>query len=262
MTRDLEKLVEITSQVDGWLTDREGELLYNLATRCSGKGVIVEIGSWKGKSAIWLASGSRDSSKVKVHCVDPHTGSPEHGPDVQTLAEFNSNIAKAGLQDLVVPLVMTSEEAVRNWDKKVELLFVDGNHEYEEVEKDMVSWFPYLTEGAIVALHDTTSCTRLDILLSETAFAFIGWPGPKRVVSKYIFASHNVKAANFLDTITWAEKCTDNSLKDRFLLRLTQVRKLVPDSLPRAIKLLTLLPKSVKSGIKGLVGWLTQRGRK
>ena len=38
----------------GWLNEAEGLLLYRLARNCSGKGVIVEIGSWKGRSTIWL----------------------------------------------------------------------------------------------------------------------------------------------------------------------------------------------------------------
>lgn len=57
---EIKKLVE---RVDGWLTHGEGGLLYNLAKNCKGNGVIVEIGSWKGKSTIWLGAGSKDWEK-------------------------------------------------------------------------------------------------------------------------------------------------------------------------------------------------------
>ena len=68
----------LTPGIKGWLTKKEQFFLYNAARTCSGKGVIVELGSWMGKSAICLAKGSRESLKSKVHAVDPHTGNPEH----------------------------------------------------------------------------------------------------------------------------------------------------------------------------------------
>src|ERR1041385_9078450 len=92
--------------VEGWLNEAEGRLLYRLARACSGKGVIVEIGSWKGKSTIQLANGSHDGRRIKIHAVDPHTGSPEHQsgtPGVWTFDEFQRNIKAAGVRDVVVP---------------------------------------------------------------------------------------------------------------------------------------------------------------
>src|SRR5260221_13333110 len=65
--------------VDGWLNEAEGCLLYRLARECSGKGDIVEIGSWKGKLTILLGHGSHDGRRAKIHPVDPDTGSPDHG---------------------------------------------------------------------------------------------------------------------------------------------------------------------------------------
>jgi len=76
--KNLKEIAQQTAAVEGWLARAEGKLLYRLAKRCTGRGVIVEIGSWKGKSTIWLASGSRAASRSKVHSIDPHTGSPQH----------------------------------------------------------------------------------------------------------------------------------------------------------------------------------------
>ena len=69
-------LKELIQHIDGWLTDEEAKLLYKLAKNC--KGVIVEIGSWKGKSTICMAKGSKAGNNVKIYAIDPHVGSSEH----------------------------------------------------------------------------------------------------------------------------------------------------------------------------------------
>lgn len=105
--------------------------------------MIVEIGSWKGKSTVWLAKGSKDGKGIKIYAIDPHKGSSEHRKwygKVWTFEEFKENIKKARVDDVVVPIVKTSEETVRNWDKLVELLFIDGAHEYELVKQDFLLW--------------------------------------------------------------------------------------------------------------------------
>jgi predicted O-methyltransferase YrrM len=75
--RETDEVKKFVDNIDGWLFEREGELLYDLAKNCTGKGVIVEIGSWKGKSTIWLGKGSKRGKKVLIYAIDPHTGSPE-----------------------------------------------------------------------------------------------------------------------------------------------------------------------------------------
>ena len=112
----------LTQPVDGWLTPIEGEFLYNAAKNCPKGTVIVEIGSWKGKSTIWLGKGSKEGNKVKIHAIDPHTGSlvlKERFGKIWTFDEFKKNIKKAGVDDVVVPLVKTSEAAAKEWKKKV-----------------------------------------------------------------------------------------------------------------------------------------------
>jgi len=92
------KNICLAQDVDGFLTDREGQMLYSLARACQGRGVVVEIGSWKGKSTIWLASGIKDNArKTLLFAIDPHTGSPEHQVFVKvcTFDQFKHNIAAA-----------------------------------------------------------------------------------------------------------------------------------------------------------------------
>jgi len=203
---DIEEIKKITNKVDGWLTDNEGALLYNLAKKCTGKGVIVEIGSWKGKSTILLAKGSKDGNKTKIYAIDHHTGSSEHrlnGNKVWTFDDFKNNIKNAQVDDIIIPIVKTSEQAAKDFNMPVELLFIDGAHEYEFVKQDFELWFPRLINKGIIAFHDTTE-----------------WPGPKKVVEESIRNSKYFKNINLIDSITYAQKnqLPKERFRDKFLL--------------------------------------------
>ena len=168
MDSRIEETRRAAKDVPGWLTDAEGELLFNLAKSCSGKGVIVEIGSWKGKSTIWMARGSQAGRGVKIYAIDPHEGTPGHmrQGEPSTIDEFKKNISQAGVADLVVPLITTSKTAALGFANPVEMIFIDGDHEYESVKLDFELWFTKVIVDGLMAFHDTTS-----------------WEGPKRLVA-------------------------------------------------------------------------------
>ena len=217
MKSEIRRIKELTDHVDGWLHDTEGELLYRLAKGRQGKGVIVEIGSWKGKSTIWLARGSQEGKKIKVYAIDPHTGSAEHKESLgttSTFREFQSNIQTARVEDIVVPLVKTSEEASRNFPAPVEFVFIDGAHEYDFVKLDFEVWSPRIIQGGIIAFHDT-----------------IGWPGPKQVVKEFIVSSNSFRNVRFVHSIVYAQKVAKNStfdrLRNRYVLLLLSLYQLL-----------------------------------
>jgi hypothetical protein len=163
--------------------------------------VLVEIGSWKGRSTICIAIGSKAGKKNKCYAIDPHTGSSEHkikGKDIWTFDEFKKNIKEYNVEDLIIPIVKTSEEAAINFEDSVEFIFIDGAHEYDLVKLDFELWFPKLIDGGIIAFHDTKI-----------------FGGPKKVVEDYIFKSKYFKGVNFVDSITFATKVKKNFLKDR-----------------------------------------------
>lgn len=156
-------------KVDGFLTDKEGCCLYDLAKKQPKKSVIVEIGSWLGKSTLWLLAGSSVGNKIKVYVIDPHLGNEEHyqmykgkernfeffkNEKIWTYDLFEKNIRKAVLWDLVKPLIMRSDEAVKFVIEPVSLIFIDGAHDYESVLKDYISWAPKIVIGGIMAFHD------------------------------------------------------------------------------------------------------------
>jgi predicted O-methyltransferase YrrM len=137
---------------------KEGQLLFKLAQRCMGRGVIVEIGSWKGYSTICLAKGSQDGNGVLVYAIDPHTGAAVHRERygvVNTYSVFMENITTAGVSGIVAPMVMTSQKAEEQWDVPIELLWIDGDHML--ADKDLEIWFPHVMDGGTIALHDTTT---------------------------------------------------------------------------------------------------------
>ena len=202
---DIKEIKKFVINLEGWLKDGEGEVLYYLAKNCKGNGVIVEIGSFKGKSTIWIGNGSKGGNKVKIYAIDPHTGSSEHQKEnerINTFEEFKNNIKDAKVDDIIVPLVKTSEEAAKNFDKPIEFIFIDGAHEYEFVKLDFNLWFPKVVNGGIMAFHDT-----------------LGWEGPKKVVADCVYKSIHFRNVKFINSTTFAQKVEQNSLKNRITNR-------------------------------------------
>jgi MMP 1-O-methyltransferase len=181
----------LIADIPGWLTDEEGEALYELARSCRGDGVIVEIGSWKGKSTVCLGLGSRAGNSVPVYAVDPHA---DH-----RFGDFKTNVERAGIAELVRPVASLSQAAADVFEEPIELLFVDGSHEYDLVLEDFEKWVPKVVDGGWVAFHDTT------------------WTkGPRNVVSHAIYRSRRFKDVKFVvGSTTVARKVERNSLADR-----------------------------------------------
>ena len=181
----------LITDIPGWLTDEEGEALYDLARACTGRGAIVEIGSWKGKSTVCLGVGSQAGASVPVYAVDPHAD--------YRFGDFKTNLDRAGISELVRPVASLSQAAADEFHEPIEFLFVDGSHEYELVLEDFEKWVPKVVEGGWVAFHDTT-WTR----------------GPRKVVGQAIYRGRAFKDTRFVvGSTTVARKVAANSLGDR-----------------------------------------------
>ncbi|MGH3081905.1 MAG: class I SAM-dependent methyltransferase [Gaiellaceae bacterium] len=209
---DFAPVKELIKDVPGWLSDEEGEALYELARACTGKGAIVEIGSWKGKSTICLGLGSRAGCGVQIFAVDPHADY-RHG-------EFKDNIERAGIADLVTPVKGLSQEVVGEFHEAIELLFVDGSHEEEDVRDDFEQWVPKVVEGGVVAFHDTT------------------WHyGVRKVVAEKIYGARGFKDVRFVPgSTTVARKVAQNTARDRLHARRVQATKAVFGAVTRVLR--------------------------
>src|SRR5436309_5594225 len=124
MTERLERTRVVAATIEGWLTDAEGELLFRLADASPPGMCTVEIGSWKGKSTVWLASGLHPSDGMQVFAIDPHEKSLED-PNAATLDELNINLVRSGVSQAVVPIVAASHDAAQAFERKPGLVFVD-----------------------------------------------------------------------------------------------------------------------------------------
>jgi len=147
--------------IEGWLSPAEIQLLYKTAHGVKkNKGVILEIGSWQGKSTVCLATVVLDAKNdVLVYAVDPHEGSIEHQASSinHSLLKFKQNITRFGFDEKVHPIVKRSKDASQAWDKPIAFLWIDGDHSYEGVKTDFDSWFRFVAEGGIIAFHDCNS---------------------------------------------------------------------------------------------------------
>jgi hypothetical protein len=156
MTGEIEKISRLTSHIIGWLSDIECELLHDLAKNVPGKQAIVEIGSWAGKSTVWLAKGAMAGQKGRVYSVapQPQTRLDKSLGPMNTYPAFSTNTVRARVDHIVVPLSGSSDAVSANWQNEVGLLWMDISRHYEDIEHHFLAWKPYLPPGAIVAIHD------------------------------------------------------------------------------------------------------------
>lgn len=152
----LQRLLE---GVDGWLPLPEAYLLRDLAEATQAD--IVEIGCYRGRSTIALCCGATESGRL-VHSVDPHrpaTGfyGGTFGP--QDREFYYRNLLASGMAQRAALINLTSAQAGRSWEEPVGLLFVDGDHTYDAVRRDIDIWGAHVVASGIVAFDDAKDPT-------------------------------------------------------------------------------------------------------
>ena len=154
--------------IKGFLLEAEGESLYLAAKNYSKQGPCLEIGSYCGKSALYLGSAVKENNQL-LYSIDHHKGSEEQQPGeeffdpdlldetgkkINTLPFFLDTIDKAGLKEIVIPIVSTSVEASIVWTKPLALVFIDGGHSEKAANDDYDAWNPHIIPGGLLAIHD------------------------------------------------------------------------------------------------------------
>lgn len=153
--------------VRGFLDDDEGAYLHRLALESAQEGPILEIGSWCGRSTLWLAAAAKIHNSI-VYALDHHRGSEEHQPGemfhdasltdgeglVDTLGEFRRNIRQAGLEDYVIALVAPSLTVARFWQGQLGMLFIDGGHSLNAALSDWRGFGHRVQPNGVLAIHD------------------------------------------------------------------------------------------------------------
>jgi predicted O-methyltransferase YrrM len=144
----------VADQIPGWLTAEQGRELWDAAGGVPAGGTIVEIGSHRGRSTTVLASAAA-ATGATVIAIDPFVDGRLFG-GAATRREFETNIGDAGLADVVDLRVARSAALRRSWDRRLDLVYVDGKHDYWTTSDDL-RWAEHLPIGAPLLMHDTFS---------------------------------------------------------------------------------------------------------
>lgn len=161
-----EKLRAAAEAAIGFMPPDEGLALYEAALDAP-RGPFLEVGSYCGKSAIYLGAAARERGAV-VYSIDHHRGSEEHQPGeeyhdprlvdaegrVDTFPLFRKTIEEAGLTDVVVPLVAASPVVARGWATTLGFAFIDGGHSQAAADADFAGWAPHVAPRGLLAIHD------------------------------------------------------------------------------------------------------------
>ena len=155
----------------GFMPEDEGMLLHRRALERLPHGPVLEVGTYCGKSAIYLGAAAREvgGPQAVVFTVDHHRGSEEnqagwehHDPTLvdaelgvmDTLPTFRRTMALAGLEDQVVAVIGRSTTVSAHWRTPLSLLFIDGGHAEEHAQNDYSGWAPWVMTGGLLVIHD------------------------------------------------------------------------------------------------------------
>ena len=161
-------LLRAAEAAKGFMPPDEGLALYETAVTYGRVGPILEVGTYCGKSAIYLGAGAREVGTVAV-TVDHHHGSEELQPGwehhdatlvdpatgrMDTLPTFRRTIAAAGLEDHVVAVIGGSATVAALWNTPLGMVFVDGGHAEDLAQADYDGWAPHVLPGGALVFHD------------------------------------------------------------------------------------------------------------
>jgi len=177
----------------GFLTEREARFLALVAACAPAQGVILEIGSFKGKSTVGLASVALRYGLGPVITVDPHSGpsitDPDVGPKGSSWDDFRASLHQAGVESAVEAHRAYSRDVAPGWTRPIRFLWIDGDHTYRGAKEDIDLFRSHLVPGAIVALHDVLHT----------------FEGPVRVFADELLGSDRFGAAGLCGSIGWAQ---------------------------------------------------------
>ncbi|MFN8037048.1 MAG: class I SAM-dependent methyltransferase [Acidimicrobiia bacterium] len=162
------RLLAVARGVKGFMPDEEGLALHAAGVTGGDHGPLLEIGTYCGKSAVYLGAAARAAGTV-LFTLDHHRGSEEnqagwehHDTEVvdprtgrmDTLPFFRRTMEDSGLEDVVVAVLGASTTVARHWSTPLGLLFVDGGHAEDVAMADYEHWAQFVVAGGVLAIHD------------------------------------------------------------------------------------------------------------
>ena len=188
-----EEALLLIDGVEGWLSDGQARMLWDAGRAVRAPGRIVEIGSFRGRSTIVLASAAAPG--VELIAIDPHGGSDRGPQEIEADAQrgnadnetFESNLSRAGVRDRVRHVRMFAREAVDEISGDIDLLYIDGAHRYQPVREDIELWGARVGPGGTMLMHDAfnaigVTLAQLRLLMLSSTWRY---QGRERSLARY-----------------------------------------------------------------------------
>jgi len=162
----IQQVIKDYMLIDGWLSAREAITLYKLVRSIKNDDItICEIGSWLGKSSYVLARALDGRREGKLICIDPFDASGDESSekiykniknrlDVPLVTKFTENMRKLGVLGRIKTITGYSHEVVKKFNEPIDVLFIDGNHDYNSVLRDYQDWSKLIKKGGYIVFHD------------------------------------------------------------------------------------------------------------
>jgi predicted O-methyltransferase YrrM len=182
----------VVADVEGWMTPGQARRLWTCARTVRPGGRIVEIGSFRGRSMIVLASAATEG--VELVAIDPHAGN-DRGPHEfegfedeasQDHQVFNANLEAAGVRDRVRHVRKFSNEALGDVEGEIDLLYIDGAHRFRPALDDIRRWGDRVRPGGDLLIHDSFSSLGVTLALAVSRF----WSGEWRYLGRSESMTH------------------------------------------------------------------------
>jgi len=162
--------------IPGWLTRDQAHELHDAARAVSAGGVVVEIGSHQGRSAVVLAAALAPGARLVA--VDPFGEDWKYGA-AGTEAVCRANLARAGVDDRVDLRASTSRAVRAGWAEPVDLVYLDGKHDLWSLRDDL-RWATHVRPAGVVLVHDAFSSVGVTLGL----FSVLPWSRSLRYVGR------------------------------------------------------------------------------
>ncbi len=185
---DIDDALAAVADVEGWLTPAQATRLWERATELGPTGRVVEIGSYRGRSAIVLAMAAPAGSHVIA--IDPHAGNDRGPQQIEGTVEegerdnaaFRANIERAGVTGSVRHVRLPSQDALTEVPGEVDLLYVDAAHRYGPARDDLARWGARVRPGGRMLIHDSFSSIGVTLaiarlLVAGSQFRYVGRTG-------------------------------------------------------------------------------------
>jgi len=181
-------------KIEGMLTLPEAVTLHKITHSLKAESKVLEIGCYGGLSTGFMLDGLKNKN-CKLYSIDPFELNIE-SQKRQVRKSCASKSKKLILESLknkpkhkdVSKMLKNygftnfkliqgySNNVIKKWTKKLDVLWIDGDHGYNQVKKDFFDWTPFLKKGGILLLHDA----------NRSIFGNWGWKGPTKVAKEFI----------------------------------------------------------------------------